>query len=221
MHALSEAMATLADNRGELFGTVRNLQVFVAALKRGDAQVVEFNGRLADVADLLSDNSKSFGRAIDGLNRAFTDVQRFLKANRRALTSTLSDLRPMAKVLADNRQHLADVLHAAPTALSNLYGIYDPVDGSLATSAAAANMQAPAVLVCSALMDLGGTKDDCYDALGPLAEVAAAPPPSFGTSPLERNGRSNQVVARPGPEPKPGSADADNGLAELMTGGAS
>jgi phospholipid/cholesterol/gamma-HCH transport system substrate-binding protein len=204
--ALSEAMSTLADNRGEVFGTVRNLVVFVDALRRADAQVADFNQRLSLVADLLDSNSGELRRAVDGMDHAFGQVQTFLQHNRRALGSTVKDLQPVARMLAENRQALADVLHIAPHLMSNLYSIYDPVDGSLAASQATANLQAPAVFICTALLELGGKPQDCIDAFGPVAGMLASPPPPVGASPVERNGRSNQVTARPGPEPTPGGA---------------
>lgn len=215
--ALSEAMSTLADNRGEVFGTVRNLLVFVNALRSADAQVVEFNGRLASVAEILGDNSDEVSKAVAGLNRAFADVTTFLEDHRGALARSVKEMRPVARVLAENRQNLADVLHTAPTALSNLYGIYDPIDGSLAANLAAVNLQAPAVFVCTALLNLGGTRDDCYTTLGPLAQALALDPPGIGIGAVERNGRSNKVYARPGPEPSADDPAAD--LTGLMMGG--
>ncbi len=218
--AMAEAMSTLADNRGHLFGTVRNLSVFIEALQGADAEVVAFNGQLASVARFLGDNSDELGSAIDSLNRAFKDVAAFLKDNRQLLAKSVKDMRPLATVLAENRQYLANILHAAPTSLSNLYSIYEPIDGSLAAQLAATNLQSPALLVCTALLDLGGTYDQCRKVLGPLASALAQDPPGVGISAVQRNGRSNQVYARPGPEPAPGSPDARPDLASTMLGDA-
>lgn len=217
--ALSEAMATLADNRGAVFGTVRNLLVFAEALQSADSQVDQFNRQLASVAHVLGARSEDLGTAITGMDRAFGEITQFLKDNRGELGGAVRDLQPLAQVLAENRQSLADILQAAPVGLSNFYGIYDPIDGSLTANLAAANLQAPAVMICSAMLDLGATRDDCYRALGPLAKALTLAPPGVGIGALERNGRSNQVYARPGPEPAPGSAGARPDLAGIRTGG--
>lgn len=50
---LSLAVTTLSDGRQDLFGTVRNLQVFTAALAADDRNVRSFNDSLAQVADQL------------------------------------------------------------------------------------------------------------------------------------------------------------------------
>ncbi|MFL6121591.1 MCE family protein, partial [Actinophytocola sp.] len=53
---LSDASAVLADSSGDLFTTVDNLNTFTTALAESDAQVREFNDRLADVSGYLADD---------------------------------------------------------------------------------------------------------------------------------------------------------------------
>jgi len=220
LRSLSEAMATLNDGGDDLFATVRNLQVFVDALAGSDAQVVDFNSRLAGVASLLHDDSGLLDTALTSLNSAFEQVTTFLRDNRQSLSDTVKDLQPLSDVLARNRQQLADTLHFAPTTLSNFYNIYDPMDGSLNGALTVANLQAPAMFVCSTIYNLGGSPQDCQNALGPLAKlVTVSGDLPVGASPLERNGRSNMVVARPGPEPPAGSPEAMRGFQQLMTRG--
>lgn len=213
IRSLSEAMSTLAEGRGDFFATVRNLQVFVSALDQSDAQVRDFNQRLATVSGFLADDREELGTALTSLDRAFGDLTTFLEENRGALTQTVQDLQPMADVLADERQKLADVLHFAPHALSNFYGIYDPLSMSITGNLSVANLQDPAVFVCAALYNLGGSPQMCQSALGPLAKVIQQPPPPAGASVLERNGRANQVVNVPGPDnPRyTGDNDPDSG----------
>lgn len=200
IRSLSEAMSTLADGRGDFFATVRNLQVFVSALDQSDAQVRDFNQRLATVSAFLADDREELGSALTSLDRAFGDLTGFLEENRGALAKTVKDLQPMADVLADERQKLGDVLHFAPHALSNFYGIYDPVNQSITGNLSVANLQDPAVFVCSAIYSLGGSSQMCQNALGPIANAVRQPPPPVGASVLERNGRANQVVNGPGPD---------------------
>lgn len=200
LRSLSEAMSTLADADGDIFGTVRNLQVFVEALAAADAQVFEFNGRLRRVSEFLAEDRKRFGAAFTSLDKAFTVVTRFLKDNRQALRDTTDDLRPIADMLADERQGLADALQWAPHVISNLNNFYDPVSGSLTGQLSLANLQAPGVLICSAIYNLGGPPEMCQQALAPLAELMTLPPPPAGANLLQRNGYENQVVSVPGPD---------------------
>ncbi|HVV12667.1 MCE family protein [Amycolatopsis sp.] len=220
LRSLSEAMATLNDGGDDLFATVRNLQVFVDALSTSDAQVVDFNHRLASVASLLNGDSDELSTALNSLDSAFEQVTGFLKDNRQTLSDTVKDLQPLSDVLAKDRQKLADTLHFAPTALSNFYNIYDPLDGSLNGVLTTANLQAPAMFVCSAIYSFGGSPQDCQNALGPLAKlVTISGDIPLGVDAVDRNGRSNMVVARPGPEPPAGSPAAMDGFQQLMTQG--
>lgn len=195
---MAEAMATLADNDGNLFATVRNLEVFVGALRGADAQVTEFNRRLASVSSTLNRDSGALADAVEGARRALTDLRRFLRKDGDAIAGTLSDSRPALDLLARRRQELANVLHVGPTALSNLYGIYDPVNGSITASPVLDNVSHPGTLLCAILGGLGGTAQDCHDLLTPLAELAALPVPPVPISPIQRNSRTNLADPRTG-----------------------
>lgn len=62
VEGLSLAVTTLSDGRKDLFGTVRNLQVFTAALAADDKNVRSFNDSLSDVADQLAGNARTWPR---------------------------------------------------------------------------------------------------------------------------------------------------------------
>lgn len=202
IRTLAQAMKTLSDSGGDVFATVRNLRIFVDALAMSDLQVVEFNRRLETTAQVLGDNSDDLGAALTSMNRAFGQVQRFLRHNRGEIKGTVQDLRPIADILARNRQDLADLLHIAPIATSNLYNIYEPLDGSITGAfVGPQRFLAPAEWICSSIYASGGTPADCSKALGPLADLATVAPPPVGAGLVQRNGRENQVRARRGPEP--------------------
>ena len=198
---VSEAMSTLADNSGDLFATVRNLQVFVAAIKDSDAQVRAFNIKLAQVAAILEVDRKSLSGALDGLQKAFTSLDSFLRKNKDLTVDTLKELRTTTSLLADDRQQIADLLQVAPTALSNFYNILDPrgENGNLITGALAINnLQAPAQIVCGALLAAGGNATDCQNALTPLLKYFALNAPPLGIGGVTNNGGGAGGVIEPG-----------------------
>lgn len=185
---MSEAMATLSDNRGDIFATVRNLQVFTAALESSDTQVNRFNKRLADVADLLADNRGDLATVLDDLDRTFRVLRTFIADNRGSTTRALDGLADTVALLSRNRQKVADILQAAPTTLSNFYNIYDPDVPALTGSLAAANFESPAVFICSTLYSLGGTPQACQTALSPIADFFKIGQPPIGILPYVRDG---------------------------------
>lgn len=219
LHDVSEAMSTLNDNSGDLFATVRNLQVFVRAIRGSDAQVRGFNKNLATVAEALNGDRKSLVAALGALERAFKDVDAFVRDNADLATSTLATLRKTTSLLAADRQEIADVLHVAPTALSNLYNLLDPrgEDGPIATgSLAIANLQAPATIICGALLSVGGDRTSCMDTIGPIANYFAMNAPPVGIGGLESNAAGPGGVVEPGSTDRPGATPRSTGDADLL-----
>ncbi|WP_328353836.1 MCE family protein [Streptomyces sp. NBC_00445] len=185
---LSEAVTTLSDGRGDLFGTVRNLQVFTAALAADDKSVRSFNTSLAEVAEQLAGERKDLAAALRNLGTALGDVSAFVKANKKSLTSNVKGLSKVTKVLVDQRAALEELLEVAPTGLSNLQNAYNASSGTLDTRNNAQMSQDPAALLCSVLRttgDEGGANPDCAELkklFGSLPEVPKAPAvPSTGT----------------------------------------
>lgn len=57
-------MTTVADGRGDLVATVRNLAAVTAALREADDEVGRFSGRLADVSSVLADNRENLAQTL-------------------------------------------------------------------------------------------------------------------------------------------------------------
>ncbi|MEU9442818.1 MCE family protein [Streptomyces sp. NPDC048304] len=175
---LSQAVTTLSDGRGDLFGTVRNLQVFTAALAADDTSVRSFNTDLATVAGQLAGERKDLAAALKYLAAALGDVAGFVKGNKKALTSDVKGLAKVTKVLVAQRSALEELLSVAPTGLSNLQNAYNPAAGTLDTRNNAQAPQDPASLLCSILKTTGDDHDNCAGLtklLDSLPKVPSAP----------------------------------------------
>lgn len=188
---LSLAVTTLSDGRKDLFGTVRNLQVFTAALAADDKNVRSFNDSLAAVADQLAGERKDLAAALRHLGKALGDVSAFVRNNKKALTSDVKGLSKVTKVLVTQRAALEELLEVAPAGLSNLQNAYNPSSGTLDTRNNLEQAQDPAALLCSLLRttgDAGGKNPDCkeleelFDTLPQLPRTA----PVSGTGPVDR-----------------------------------
>lgn len=222
--SMAEALQTLSDNRGEVFATVRNLDVFVEALASSDETVRLFNSQLSKVSGQLSSESETLVGALDNLGKALKDLDGFVEENRSSTTKTLTDLQGLTRNLADHRQHIADILQSAPIALSNYYNIYYPDARAMTGTFVGQNLDSPAVFICSSLYSLGGTPSQCEKLLDPIAKFLKIPVSPIGINPLERNGGSGAVPTTPAPsadssplELAPGSNNLDL-LGGLMLG---
>ncbi|MEU5535612.1 MCE family protein [Streptomyces sp. NPDC020362] len=189
VHDLSQAVTTLSDGRRDLFGTVRNLQVFTAALAADDKSVRSFDTSLAKVANQLAGERKDLADALTNLGTALGDVSAFVKKNKKSLTTDVKGLSKVTKVLVTQRAALDELLRVAPTGLSNLNNAYNPSAGTLDTRNNAQQAQDPAALLCSVLKttgDEGGKNPDCKE-LKDLFD--SLPEPSQGsavTGPVDR-----------------------------------
>jgi phospholipid/cholesterol/gamma-HCH transport system substrate-binding protein len=178
---LSQAVTTLSDGRGDLFGTVRNLQVFTAALAADDRRVRSFNGSLTKVAEQLAGEREDLAAALKHLGAALGDVSEFVKKNKKSLTSNVRGLSKVTKVLVTQRAALEELLEVAPTGLSNLQNAYNASAGTLDTRNNPEEPQDPASLLCSLLKttgDEGGENPDCAELkklFDSLPEVPTAP----------------------------------------------
>ncbi|WP_072687004.1 MCE family protein [Rhodococcus marinonascens] len=179
LRELSETMRILSDGRTDLFSTIRNLQTFVAALSSSNEQIVQFEGRLASVSSMLADNSDELGTALNDLDIALGDVNRFVVENRAGLSEQVGRLADATQVLADKRPELEQVLHVAPTALANFSNIYKPAQGSLVGAIAMSNFGNPVNFMCGAIQSLEANESDrsadlCTQYLSPVLNSLTA-----------------------------------------------
>jgi phospholipid/cholesterol/gamma-HCH transport system substrate-binding protein len=157
---LSQAITTLSDGRRDLFGTVRNLQVFTAALAADDDSVRSFNDSLAKVAKQLAGERKDLAAAAKHLSVALKDVSGFVHDNKKSLTSNVKGLSKTTRVLVKQRAALEELLEVAPAGLGNLHNAYNPKSATLDTRNNADLPQDPASVLCSVLRT-AGEKADC------------------------------------------------------------
>jgi len=157
----SKALSTLSTGRDDLFGTVRNLQVFTTALAGSDSQVRAFNSDLASVADQLAGERGELALALKNLAIALSEVASFVKDNRKDLTTDIAGLADITGVLAKQKDALAEVLDAGPVALSNLQNAYNPASGTLDTRDNAEQLDDPGLFLCSLLTSLGQPQRVC------------------------------------------------------------
>jgi len=157
----SQAIGTLSDGKEDLFSTIGNLQVLTTALARSDDQVLAFNTDLASVADQLSAERGELALSLKNLAVALAEVASFVKANRAQLTTDVKGLTDITGVLAKQKDAIAEVLEAGPTALSNLQNAYNPSSGTLDTRNNESQQEDPALYLCSLLTSLGEPESAC------------------------------------------------------------
>jgi ABC-type transporter Mla subunit MlaD len=95
-------------------------------LKQNNSGLVQVNSELASVSQTLANDRVTFGQAMHELSIALGLVQKFVQANRSALTSNVTKLDTVAKTLATERDSLLKALSSAPLLVQNFINAYDP-----------------------------------------------------------------------------------------------
>lgn len=151
---LSQAAETLANASPDFDSTVKNLDVFVGALRENDAQVRQFNSQMATFNTFMAGEREQLGKALDTLSYALGDVATFLADNEAKLGDTIRGLQPTADALLDNKEHLLEIFTVLPVTISNLINAYDAESGTVAMRLNIKDLQDPAGAMCR-MLDLG------------------------------------------------------------------
>ncbi len=168
---LSKAVRTLSEGREDLFGTVKNLQVFTDALVANDAQVRRFNTQLDQVTSALAEERGSLAAALKNLSVALRDISAFIKTHGDRIHADIAGLKNVVGVLNKQKAALNEALAVAPVALSNLNHTYNATAGTLDTRdnlGGTHNPLDPAV-ICAALKATGNLPGS-----GTVADTCAA-----------------------------------------------
>lgn len=151
---LSKATTTLSDSRGNLVDTIKNLDVFVGALRENDTQVRQFNRQMASFNQFLAGERTQLSTALNKLSFALGDVATFVEDNRDQIGQTVKDLQPTTQALLDNKNHLKEILTVLPVTINNLINAYDAESGTLAMHLTIPDLQDLIGAQCR-LLDLG------------------------------------------------------------------
>lgn len=189
MRQLSGVARYLADGSGNIVDIIKNLQVFVTALRNSNEQIVQFEDRLATVSSVLNGSRSDLDAALKELSVAVGEVQRFVAETRDKTSEQVQRLANVTQTLVDNRNDLEEILHTFPSTLANFYNIYDPVTASNNGVFVVNNFNNPIQFICSTIIGIqGGNPLDgakkCAEYLGPVARLLSFNYLPFPISPV-------------------------------------
>lgn len=187
---MSVVLGTLAENRDDVFGTVRSLQKLTGLLSQNHQQLVQFNGRMASVSGILAESDQELGNALENLDEALGELQGFLNTNAAAMTATMEKMVPFTDTLKRNDEGLRGLLHSAPNQLANFFNIYNPLTGSLDGVFGLGMGSNLITLICGSMastqrpMDTDADIEKCVDLLAPVISGIGMNFPPFVANPL-------------------------------------
>jgi len=181
---VSDAVQALAHSGPDLFGTVRNLQVLVSALAERDQQIEGFTAEVASVSSLLNDNRTQLETAVTSIATMLPEIERYVAENSDKLTADVQSLNSIATLLMNRQDDLAQILHVTPTALADLYNIYDPASNSLTGALAVPDVPDPMSFICALLTTVDAPQQECSRASASFGDLFGAAMRANGVSPV-------------------------------------
>lgn len=119
---LADALDTIGDSRGDIVGTISQLQTFVTALSGSDRAIRSFENNLASVTTDLSHQHDQLAATIHGLAATTRAVQKFVRRNGSVLTGDVQSLARITTTLHDRQRELMEILDLVPVGLEAIYG---------------------------------------------------------------------------------------------------
>ncbi|OAN36859.1 MCE family protein [Mycolicibacterium iranicum] len=170
---LSRAARIFADGGGNIVDIISNLDKVVGALRDSNAQIVQFQNRLATLTEVVNGSRSDLDAALRDIAVAAGEVTRFVAGSRNQTSEQVQRLANVTQTLADHRVDLENLLHGAPTAFANFYNMYNPDAGAVAGAFALHNFSNPLQFICSAIGSVENatapeTAKLCAQYLGPM-----------------------------------------------------
>lgn len=214
--ALSDAVTALDEGRGDLFGVLKSLALFVNALHKSDQQLVSLNTNLATLTDSFTNSDQEVANAVRDINTLLTTSRKFIDDNGSVLTKDIQNLADVTNQLMqpEARNGIETVLHVYPTLAANLQNIYHPTHGALVAIPVVASFANPMQFLCSAIqagsrLGYQDSAELCAQYLAPILDAIKFNFPPFGVNQFSTAETLPKYVAYSEPrlQPPPGYKD--------------
>jgi phospholipid/cholesterol/gamma-HCH transport system substrate-binding protein len=187
LNGLSEALTTLNSGRGDFFGVIKSLALFVNALYQNDRQFVALNDNLAQFTNSFTNTDNEVSKALQDLNQLLTTTRGFLNQNASVLTKDVNNLADVTNAILqpEPRNGLETGLHVYPNLAANIVNIASPNAGGI-VGLPVINMYAnPMQFLCSAIqagsrLGYQDSAELCAQYLAPILDATKFNYPPFG-----------------------------------------
>ncbi|MDT5398322.1 MAG: phospholipid/cholesterol/gamma-HCH transport system substrate-binding protein [Mycobacterium sp.] len=187
LNGLSEALTTLNSGRGDFFGVIKSLALFVNALYQNDRQFVALNDNLAQFTNSFTNTDNEVSKALQDLNQLLTTTRGFLNQNASVLTKDVNNLADVTNAILqpEPRNGLETGLHVYPNLAANIVNIAAPNAGGIVGLPVINNYANPMQFLCSAIqagsrLGYQDSAELCAQYLAPILDATKFNYPPFG-----------------------------------------
>ncbi|MCB0932986.1 MAG: virulence factor Mce family protein [Mycobacterium sp.] len=216
LKSLTDAIGALSEGRGDLFGVIKSLALFVNALAKDDKQFVALNNELATFTNKFTNSDQEVARAVRDINSLLTTARKFVDDNGSVLTADINNLSEVTTAILqpEPRAGLEQVLHALPNVVGNANGIYHPSHGAIVGIPTIASFANPLQFLCSSIqagsrLGYQDSAELCAEYLAPILDAIKFNYPPFGLNQFSTAEVLPKYVAYSEPrlQPPPGYKD--------------
>jgi phospholipid/cholesterol/gamma-HCH transport system substrate-binding protein len=216
LNGLSEALTTLNSGRGDFFGVIKSLALFVNALYQNDRQFVALNDNLAQFTNSFTNTDNEVSKALQDLNQLLTTTRSFLNQNGSVLTKDVTNLADVTNAILQPapRNGLETGLHVYPNLAANIVNIASPNAGGIVGLPVINNYANPMQFLCSAIqagsrLGYQDSAEMCAQYLAPILDATKFNYPPFGLNQINAAMTLPKQIAYSEPrlQPPPGYKD--------------
>ena len=193
LNGLSEALYTLNEGRGDFFGVIKSLALFVNALYQSDQQFVALNDDLATFTNSFTNTNREVANALQDLNQLLTTTRQFISKNGEVLSHDVNNLADVTNAILqpDPLNGLETALHVFPTLGANLTNIVSPEHRRRHGPPTINNFANPLQFVCSSIqagsrLGYQDSAEMCAQYLAPILDAIKFNFPPFGVEPVHQ-----------------------------------
>jgi phospholipid/cholesterol/gamma-HCH transport system substrate-binding protein len=216
LNSLSEALTTLNQGRGDFFGVVKSLALFVNALYKSDQQFVALNDDLAQFTNSFTNTDREVATALRDLDQLLTTTRGFLDQNASVLTKDVNNLAEVTNAILqpEPRDGLETGLHVFPNLAANIVNISSPNAGGIVGLPVINNFANPMQFLCSSIqagsrLGYQDSAELCAQYLAPILDAIKFNYPPFGLNQISTAMTLPKQIAYSEPrlQPPPGYKD--------------
>lgn len=216
LNGLSEALSTLNEGRGDFFGVIKSLALFVNALYKNDQQFVELNDNLAQFTNSFTNTDREVSTALNDLNQLLSTTRSFLDENSAVLTKDVNNLAEVTNAILQPEplDGLETGLHVFPNLAANIVNISSPNAGGIVGLPTINNYANPMQFLCSAIqagsrLGYQDSAELCAQYLAPILDATKFNFPPFGLNQFSTAMTLPKQIAYSEPrlQPPPGYKD--------------
>lgn len=165
---MADAAAALSSDSGDTASSIKNLNKFTSALAKSNNQYVSFSRDMTAVSAQLNGERTDLSAVIRVLGPTLKNVNRFVKDNKKSISTSVTNLGKLSDILARNKHGLETFLDKAPTGIENAAMTYDPISGTLVSRMNLQQTDNVAMWLCSLAYSIGAPSSKCETLLKPI-----------------------------------------------------